>query len=362
MRASKMIEAIRGPLERAVGSPEAAILTRFHDLVLELSRLAEGDETPERVRSKATLFLEVLDQAHREHDERLFHTAWLLNACGEAMARSEFLHASVVELVQVGLYFWGLDQIERRWSRQAAVYSGIHAEAVMAQVSRAGLKDLLAEARARAEEGRVFCLTYSYLNRLRKAYWAFCRESQDALDVAATGEDLESVLDAHEVAVVAAEEISSASRLDVMMSVFERELSSQQQWIYLAKNRGALDPEDGAAAPMTLEQFLARMTEPVPEDRLGWSEIALRLGLNEKTVKREYLRSLHALLRQTGEAIFGPQWVPSGLVRRVLEQLQSVVQEKDLRIRHSTGRGMGPLIEKWQVALRFVLNTERVSA
>lgn len=359
MKAATVLAALRGPLERAKDDGNEAILVRFESLLEELGRLADDPAAPERLREKADAFLDVVVRAHEAHDERLFQPAWTLNVCGEALGRTRFLHQTVIDLIQVGLYFWGLDQIERKWSRQAGIYSGLHAEAVMEQVSRPGLKGLIAEAEEKLAEGKVFCLTYSYLNRLRKAYWEYCRESQDALDHAQGEEELQQLLEPRSVVDAPLEQ-----RLDVIMRVFESQLTVRQQWIYLAKNRGSLDPAaaEAAGAEETFEQMLHRLTEPVPDDRLGWAEIAARLGINEKTAKREYLRGLLTLLRQTGEALFGPTWVPTGLVRRVLEQLQGVVLEKDLRLKNSTGRGMGPLVEKWQVALRFVLNSERVSA
>ena len=54
---------------------------------------------------------------------------------------------------------------------------------------------------------------------------------------------------------------------------------------------------------------------------LGWSEIAARLSVNEKTAKREYLRALHILLRETAQAIFGLN-ITSNYVKRVLDQLR----------------------------------------
>jgi hypothetical protein len=51
------------------------------------------------------------------------------------------------------------------------------------------------------------------------------------------------------------------------------------------------------------------------------------------------------------------------MVRRIQDALLSSIREKDLRLKdHNTGRGMGVLVEKWQVALRFVLASERISA
>ena len=107
---------------------------------------------------------------------------------------------------------------------------------------------------------------------------------------------------------------------------------------------------------------MAALDEPAPDHDLGWAEVSEHLGINEKTAKREYLRSLHVLLEQSCHAVFNGERIPSAYVRRILAQIRSVVHEKDLRLKSSTGRGMGVLVEKWEVALRFVLNHDHVTA
>ena len=355
--------AARGPLERSVGSGAEPVLRRFDRLLEAIGGIVGDPAAPPRCREKAEALLSALSAAHERHGDRLFQPAWLLNVVGDALGVSGFLHQSVVEFLQVGLYFFGLDQIERKWSRRAVVYSAVHADLVMRQVSRDGLKELVRTAQQRQAEGRAFCLTYHYLNQLRRAYWDACRQSTDALDQAVEG-DASAVLRDREGAPPSASAAEAApaadARMAVVWRVFSEDLTARQQWIYLAKMRQGQEVPDAASSP--LEQILAHLASPLPDDALGWKEIAAKAGINEKSAKREYLRALHTLLHETGIALFGRDWLPSGLVRRVLDQIRSVMAEKDLRLKQSTGRGLGILTEKWQVALRFVLNSERVSA
>ena len=60
-------------------------------------------------------------------------------------------------------------------------------------VSRASLKQLIADGQAKLAEGKVFCLTYHYLNTLKKAYFRDLRASHDALDHAMVDERLPEV-------------------------------------------------------------------------------------------------------------------------------------------------------------------------
>lgn len=363
MRALKLKQELHAALQEATnGSSRAAVIDRFLDALDALTFQEVDAGTPERTRGKITAFLDDLEQAHEKLGERLTQPAFAINVVGEAMARADLIHASVVELLKVGLYFFALDQIERRWSARAAVYTGIHADLLVSFLDRRGLKAMVARGQERMEEGRVYCLTYDYLNTLRKAYWEHCRASEDALDVALVGADEERLECAESAAPASLEDETETvgDRVHMMLSIFRDALTTQQQWIYLAKNRTALQKSENP--PETLEEWLVAMRDGLTGSGMNWSDIAGRLGINEKTAKREYLRSLDILLRSSGEAVFGREWVPSGFVKRVLEQIRSIVREKDLRIRSSTGRGMKPLVQKWEVALRFVLNHERVSA
>lgn len=355
------------------GSTRKAVLERLEECLRELGAWKDAPETSDRLRVKVSAFLDHVLAARATLGTRFFHPAFVINVAGEAMARADLIARPVVELVQVGLYFFGFDQIEKRWSARAAVYSGIHADHLQAYVSRDTLKALVEAARERIAQGKVFCLTWHYLNSLRKAYWKHCRRSEDALDVAVTG-DVPS--DArHEPAAPAIDAIEAIEdpreagkdRVALMLKIFQDGLSARQRWIYLAKNRSLLasggtagDAEAGAADP--LARLLADLGAQGCESDLGWSEIAERLGINEKTAKREYLKSLHTLLRSSAEAVFGHERIPSHYVRRVLESIRAVVYEKDLRLKSSTGRGLETLVEKWEVALRFVLNHQRIPA
>ena len=361
MRIPTILEELRAARDRAdAGCGRRAVLDRLADVITELERQAGADETPERTREKLARLLQHVEWAHDTLGSRMFHVAFALNVLGEGMARANLVHKSVVEFVQIGLYFFGLEQIERRWSSRATVYSGVHADHLGEFLSRRALKDLLAAARVRMDEGRIFCLTYAYLNSLRKAYWKHCRASEDALDVAITAE---TVSEKQAEALPAPEASDPSDRVALMLDIFDKKLTSRQRWIYLAKNRSSLfeGRDSGEGIDGDLLALLLGDAGPPGADR-GWAESARRLDVNEKTAKREYLRSLHVLLKESSEAVFGRARIPSNYVRRILEQIRDIVYEKDLRIRSATGRGMGTLVEKWEVALRFVLNHDRVVA
>lgn len=361
-----LVAEVRGNRLRSTEPQDRALPEQFERCLVELRTLRDAPGTPDRTREKIRTFLDLLTEKHRRQERQLLRPAFLLNAIGEGVARSGLVHARIVETLQVGLYFWGLQQIERRWAHAVPVYSLLHAELLAEYFSRAGLKAVLARAERRLEAGRVFCLTWDYLSHLRRRYWQHVRASNDALERAHTGgspmpemaaEGEEPVLDD-----------PGPGRLNVLSRVFSRELTARQQWIYLAKNRDLVaDPPDvalgeGAAEPSEVERLLEALVQPDSGFSLGWSEMAERLGINEKSVKREYLKGLRAMLAGVAREIHGPKWVATGLVRRVLEALADVVQQKDLRIKSTTGRGMRALVEKWEVALRLLVNDERVGA
>ncbi len=368
MKVPVLLDQIHAARERAdAGSGREAVLDRLSEMITVLERQAVADETPARTRAKIVRLLEHVEGAHECLGSRLFHTAFALNVVGEAMARSELVNAKVVEFLQVGLYFFGLEQIERRWSSRATVYSGVHADHLGTFLGRKALKDLLADARVRMADDRVFCMTYAYLNSLRKAYWKHCRASEDALDVAITSAAV-SAEQADATVAAAVKPPDPSDRVQLMLDIFDRKLTRTQRWIYLAKNRAALLAGDTAAdadvQPTVDAEWLALLLGEAagPGRDLGWTEIATKLEMNEKSAKREYLRALHVLLKESSNAVFGAKRIPSTYVRRILEQIRGIVYEKDLRIRQTTGRGMNTLVEKWEVALRFVLHHERVVA
>ena len=361
MRTSTLTSALADAVHRAAdGSSRRAILDRGLQELRALE-LREGSlETPLRTREKITLFLDHVEAAHRDLGDRILVPAFLINVVGEAMARADLIHCGVVEFLQIGLYFYGLEQVERRWPHQAAVYLSIHADHLGGYLGRKSLKEHTRAGRERLAEGRPFCITYSYLNSLRKAYWQHCRRSEDALDRALSGEAL-AVPEPAAAVEVSSPRRRASDRVALLLEIFRDGLSDRQRWIYLAKNRATLYREQSwGSAESALQSLLDQLAEPAPEADLGWSEIAQALGINEKTAKREYLRSLHVLLHESAAAVFGGGPIPSHYVRRVLNQIRSIVYEKELRIRDRTGRGLSTLVEKWEVALRFVLNHDVV--
>ncbi|MSR75175.1 MAG: hypothetical protein EXS14_06885 [Planctomycetes bacterium] len=335
-------------------SQKQMLLARASDMLAALQAVSSDASTPERVRAKLALFEESLRASQQRLQDRFFQPVFLLNAVGEAMGCSRLISKPVVTFLQVGLYFFGLDQIERRWPAQAVVYSGLHADHLAQYLSRDGLKALLLKAESRHQEARAFCLSWHYLNGLRRAYFDHCRVSGDALDHAQSGEVLESI------EAVAVESDSAAERIEFLLGLFRRELTPEQRWIYLAKNRSALE---ALGAQDALSELLAEAGEAQPNAALGWVEISARLGINEKRAKREYLSALHTILLASAQRTYGVGAISNAYVRRILDALAASIREKDLRLKdHNTGRGMGVLVEKWQVALRFVLSHERVSA
>ena len=335
-----------------------ATADRLLQLLTGLRDKCAASDFPPRVASKAEQFLASLCELHSKLGPKIAHRSFALNSVGEAMVRSDFLHGEVIEFLQVGLYFFGLDQIERRWPAQAAIYSGIHADHLESFLSRHGLLDLVRDGQERIQQGRVFCLTYAYLNGLRRAYWGYCRGSEDALDISVVASTDDPA--AEMAAPSRSDSAPLHDRIALLLRIFRRALTAEQRWIYLAKNRRFLD--QAAANAEDIEGLVAEIGAIPEQGELGWTEIASSLHINEKTAKREYLRALHVLLKESSEAVFGTDQVSSRFVKRVLSSIREVVQEKDLRLKSQTGRGLHVLVEKWEVALRFVLNHERISA
>jgi hypothetical protein len=344
--------------ERDVG--RAAILDRFRDMLTRLGALAAGDQTPAGTRSRVNRFLAILDEAHGRLKDSLFQPSYLLNVVGDGLVRTRLISEPIVDFIQVGLYFHGLRQIERRFPTRAAAYFAAHTDLVTSYVSRASLKQLIDDGAAKLAEGKVFCLTYHYLNSLKKAYFRDLRASHDALDHSVREERLPEIVGASS----SGNAFDSADRVGLMLEIFATKLDATQQRVYLAKNRLAESSSGFSHVPAFQpfrNLFQGLNDELDGHGNLGWSEIAARLSVNEKTAKREYIRALHILLRETAQAVFGLN-ITSNYVKRVLEQLKLVVDAKDLRIRGATGDGLPRLVEKWEVALRFVLNHERAMA
>ncbi len=334
-------------------SHQQELLLRASAMLAEITRQSHDSATPERVRAKQQLFLASLEACSRRLGARLLEPTFLINAVGEAIGRSELISQSVVSFIQVGLYFFGLDQIERRWPREAVSCSAVHAEHLGLFVGRDGLKAVVARAKAREAEGRPYCLTWHYLNSLRTAVLSYCRKSHDALDHASAGEEMDALASAP-LADAAPHE-----RIQLVLEVFQTELTPEQKQIYLAQHAAELQGD----AQSPLAELFGMAGTSMDELHPGWAEIATRVGMSEKSAKREYLRALHTLLAGVARKTFGSGPLPVAMVRRIQDALLASIREKDLRLRdHNTGRGMGVLVEKWQVALRFVLASERVSA
>ncbi len=345
----------------SAGGESAALLERFSALVTGLQSKLDAGATGAAHQAKVREFFALIDLAHARLEDQLFEPSYLLNVVGDAVVRTGLIAEEAVELMRVGLYFHGQRVIERRFSSRAAVYSALHAELTSDFYGRDALKKLVLAGRAKIASGKIFCLTYYYLNELKKHYWRHLRQSHDALD--RTSEDASAA----EPAAPADETVFDASdRVGLMMEVFRRKLTATQQLVYLAKNRSgesatALAQAVGLADDSFLKLLQGLDAELEGHGNLGWTEIAARLEINEKSAKREYLRALHTLLHESSQAVFGLD-IESAYVRRVLAQLREIVYEKDLRIRSNAGEGLARLVEKWEVALRFVLNHGRVPA
>jgi hypothetical protein len=339
----------------------AVVLDRFRALYDRLVAKRDRAATRGAHLAKVDDFLRLLDEAGERLGDQLFQPSYLLNVVGDAVVRTSLISEEAVDLLRVGLYFYGQRVIERRFAARSPAYFAAHADLLQRFSSREALKSMVDGGREKIESGKVFCLTYYYLNELKKAYWAANRRASDALDhVAHEAEAVEPA------AAAASEALDASDRVGLMMEIFRRKLTGVQQLVYLAKNRsGDSATELVAAAGIGDDEFLRLLrgldAELEGHGNLGWSDIAARLEINEKTAKREYLRALHTLLHESARAVFGLE-IESAYVRRVLAQLREIVYEKDLRIRSNAGEGLSRLVEKWEVALRFVLNHGRVSA
>lgn len=342
----------------------AVVGERYRALCAGLAAKRANAATRGEHLEKVDAFLKLLDEAALKLGDQLHQPSYLLNVVGDAVVRTSLVSEEAVEFLKVGLYFYGLRVVERRFASRAPAYFAAHADLIERFSSRAAVKQMVADGRAKIDSGKVFCLTYYYLNELKKAYWAATRRATDALDrvvVAADGD-----VGGTAAAADGAEGFDASDRVGLMMEIFRRKLTAVQQLVYLAKNRRGENASELAAAAGGVDDAFLRLLRGLDAEleghgNLGWSDLALRLDLNEKTAKREYLRALHTLLHESARAVFGVE-IESAYVRRVLAQLREIVYEKDLRIRSNAGEGLARLVEKWEVALRFVLNHGRVTA
>jgi hypothetical protein len=150
-------------------------------------------------------------------------------------------------------------------------------------------------------------------------------------------------------------------RLQLMLRLFADGLSEQQRMIYLARHKvPALDCSrlSGAEERTEIEQLVLEL-QGGDAMRPTWPELSAALGVSEKGAKREYLRSLHYLLLECSDRILDGRR-RSSMLDRVLSELRSVIDARDLQMKGQTGRGMPHLVKRWEIALRYVLNHDRV--
>lgn len=353
--------------DRRVSRERRRTVYEFGDLVDALADVST--QAPPRTAAKAERTLDFLLAKAEEHDDAFFVEGFILNFVGEAMAREKYLAQPIVHFLKVGLYFYGLSHIERFHARDAMDYMVAHSEELEDFTSRESLKAMVKEGREKIDAERSFCIVHNYLNALRKRFWKTRRHSEDAnpwaasLDSGASGSDdrtdgLHPVVEPAEVAfdAEAKENDGLESRVTMMLRIFATELDDRQRRIYLARHplTGRFpDGEAAAAIPDSIEELLAEVREA--DGKATWQELATRFSCTEKTVKREYLRALAALLRAASEQVFGDR-APSSFVRRMVRTLTTITQERDLKIRDNAGRGLGKIVERWEIALRFVLN------
>lgn len=361
---SRLDEALRG---MSGDRDKQRLVYQFGELVEAVESVATSAKTPQRVAAKAAAFLNVLNDKAGEHADTFWHPSWLLNFVGEAFVHANYISEPVVTFLSTGLYFHGITHIERREGARAPQMMMAHGELLGDYLSRKSLKELIQSAQERISSGRVFCLVHDYINTLKKRYWALCRKSEDACDRATylayeDNERADLPVDESSPAETSGEENRDvADRLQLMLRLFAEGLSEQQQLIYLSRHRvPALDRVrlTEAAERSEIEQLVMEI-QGGSDSRPTWPDLGKALGMSEKAVKREYLRALHLLLRECSDRLLEGRR-RSSMLDRVLNELRSVINERDLRMKGQTGRGMPHLVKRWEVALRFVLNHDRI--
>jgi hypothetical protein len=343
------------------------LIYELGDMLAEVEAVIANSGGLPRVKDKARAFLAHLLTKAAATGAQFWQASYLLNSVGEAMARADYVAEPVLKFVHTGLYFHGLRYIERAFRTSIVTAMSAHAELVGEFCSRETLLVVLAQGRERMAEGRPFCLVHAYANVLRKRCWSARRKSEDACDVSVAFAGESESASAHSVALPAPvdsepEHVTSAERVAILFEVFATRLSDRQRRIYLARHhvRDDVIAAAAGAAPPSFEALLCM--NPADGDAAGretWSQIAERFEVTEKSAKREYLRSLLILLTETSSAVFGPT-SPSNFVRKMAETLRAVIQEKELRLKDNSGRGLGKVVQRWEVALRFVLNHSTV--
>lgn len=360
---SRMEEALKAP---STHRDRQRLVYQFGELMEAVETICDAPDTPQRVVVKAASFMSVLEEKAGEHADTFWHPSWLLNFVGEAMVRANYIAEPVVSFLSTGLYFHGLSYIERQSGARQPQMMMAHGELLGDYVSRSSLKALVESGSARIEAGGVFCLVHDYINTLKKRNWALSRASNDACDSALRltfedGDRTDLPVDASSPAEANSHKTHEVGgRLQLMLRLFSEELTEQQQMIYLARHRvPALDCSrlSGAEERSEIEQLVLEL-QGGHSERPTWPELAGVLEMSEKGVKREYLRALHLLLRECSDQILKDRR-RSNMLDRVLRELRSVINERDLRMKGQTGRGMPHLVQRWEIALRFVLNHDQ---
>lgn len=343
------------------------LVYQFGELLRGVESVVANEKTPKGTRPKAVKFLEVLSEKEALHRDEFFLEAYLLNFVGEAMVRAEYKGKAVIEFVRTGLYFYGISNIERFHRRQSMAYTTAHSELLMDYTNRKGLKALVERAQEKLADGKNFCLVNDYMNALKKRYWAGLRENDDACDSSVSLDAVEAQGGAMSDAELGTEHVDREAdvtnyedRVALMLRVFVENLTETQQRVYLMRHPMMRDESRKAFASFDerLAQFLDEL-ESEHTKAANWSDIAAKLDTTEKTAKKQYLRALHGLLSGACDEIFQSK-LPSGMVRRMLNLLTKIIQQRDLRIRDNAGLGLGKIVQRWEVALRFVLNNNRV--
>ena len=331
------------------------VLYEFGELLDVLEGIAGDENAAGRTRDRASCFVDQLEVMAERHGDDFWQLGYLLNLVGEAVIRVDYLSSPIIDFMRTGLYVYGLRYIERHGRWHSLGMMAAHSEFVIEFTGRTNVKALRTEGKKRIEAGRPFCLVYFYVNELKKRHWRDRKKSSDVHD-----QPTHTLEETFESPTVVASEAPEpfANPVRFMFDLFAKQLGDEQRQIYLARHLGHMTKGDDAIDPSNSESLVAGLVARLESDGVGrretWAAIAGRLGMTEKSAKREYLRALLVLLEESSTAVFDDGVRPR-FVRKVLGTLRSVIQEKDLRIRDA-GRGMGRLVERWEIALRFVLN------
>ncbi|MEE9394808.1 MAG: hypothetical protein V3W41_20155 [Planctomycetota bacterium] len=352
----QQMDAVLG--DRTASHETRRLVYEFGNLLEATQETATAGVAVPRTVSHAQAFLAILEEKAEEYGTTFFQQAYLLNFVGEAMARTRYISKPIIEFLNTGLYFYGLDWIERTQRARAMEFMLSHAECLQEFSGRDSLKSLLAVAAQKFEQDKPFCIVHQYTNALRKRYWADRRQTEDACDDSVSLTTVAEVQPPRAPEVAAGPGLAETSadgreRIRMMLDIFENSLTTTQQKVYLSRHpfTGRFSGLQGSLGT----DLEAMLNELEGREKATWSILAKQFEMTEKTVKREYLRALMILLAESVERVFGDRR-SSNFVRRMLATLRSIVQERDLKIRDNAGRGLSQIVGRWEIALRFVLN------